>query len=100
MPTAEPYSTITALLTADLPSLPYPQLTNNLLLRLQLNQHLTAFLQHHKHKERTASVGMYGLRLCSHVRPQTPVTYEQDNCRANMPAIYKPDNRRTDMPAT
>ena len=22
---------------------------------------------------------MYGLRLCSHVRPQTPVTYEQDN---------------------
>ena len=28
---------------------------------------------------------MYGLRLCSHVRPQTPVTYKQDNCRANTP---------------
>ena len=52
---------------------------------LQLNQHLTAFLQRHKHKERTASGGMYGPRLHSHVRPQTPVTYEQDNCRANTP---------------
>ena len=37
------------------------------------------------YKERTASGGMYGPRLCSHVRPQTPVTYEQDNCRANTP---------------
>ena len=32
--------------------------------------YLAPFLQHHKHKERTASVGMYGLRLCSHVRPK------------------------------
>jgi hypothetical protein len=52
---------------------------------LQLNQHLAAFLQRHKHKERTASGGMYGPRLRSHVRPQTPVTYEQDNCRASTP---------------
>jgi hypothetical protein len=28
---------------------------------------------------------MYGPRLRSHVRPQTPVTYEWDNCRANTP---------------
>ena len=28
---------------------------------------------------------MYGPRLPSHVRPQTPVTYEWDNCRANTP---------------
>jgi hypothetical protein len=28
---------------------------------------------------------MYGLRLYSHVRPQTPVTYERDNRRANTP---------------
>ena len=28
---------------------------------------------------------MYGPRLRSHVRPQTPVTYEQDNCRTNTP---------------
>ena len=45
----------------------------------------TAFLQHHKHKERTASGGIYGPRLCNHVRPQTPVTYEQDNCHTNTP---------------
>ena len=34
---------------------------------LQLNQHLAAFLQHHKHKERIASVGIYRQRLRSHV---------------------------------
>ena len=28
---------------------------------------------------------MYRLRLYSYVRPQTPVTYKQDNCRANTP---------------
>ena len=39
---------------------------------LQLNQYLTAFLQSHKHKERTASGGIYGQRLCSHVRPKRP----------------------------
>ena len=43
---------------------------------LQLNQHLTTFLQRHKHKERTASNGMYKLRLYSHMRSQTPVTYK------------------------
>ena len=52
----------------------------------------TAFLQHHKHKERTASGGMYGLRLCSYVRPQTPMTYEQDNCRANTPTDKDKDS--------
>ena len=57
---------------------------------LQLNQYLTAFLQRHKHKERTASGGIYGQRLRSHMRPQTPVTYEQDNCRADLPTEYDP----------
>ena len=52
---------------------------------LQLNQHLTTFLQRHKHKERTASSGIYGQRLRGHVRPQTPVTYKWDNCRTNIP---------------
>ena len=28
---------------------------------------------------------MYRLRLYSYVRPQTPVIYKWDNCRANMP---------------
>ena len=28
---------------------------------------------------------MYRLRLYSYIRPQTPVTYKQDNCRANTP---------------
>ena len=46
---------------------------------------IIAFLQHYKHEERTASGGMYRPRLCSHVRPQTPVTYKRDNCRANTP---------------
>ena len=54
------------------------------------NQYLTAFLHRHKHKERTASGGIYGQRLRSHVRPQTPVTYERDNCRANTPTEYEP----------
>ena len=44
-----------------------------------------AFLQHHKYKERTASDGIYRLRLYSHMHPQTPVTYEQDNYCANTP---------------
>ena len=35
---------------------------------------------------------MYGLRLCSHVRPQTPVTYKQDNCRANTPTDKDKDS--------
>jgi hypothetical protein len=53
---------------------------------LQLNQHLTAFLQRHKHKEKKElPVWEHTERLHSHVRPQTPVTYEQDNCRANTP---------------
>jgi hypothetical protein len=32
--------------------------------------HLTALLQHHKHKERTASSGMYRLRLYSYICPK------------------------------
>ena len=51
---------------------------------------ITTFLQHHKHKERTASGGIYGPRLRTHVRPQTPVSYEQDNCRANTPTNTTP----------
>ena len=31
-------------------------------------------------------------RLHSHVRPQTPVTYEQDNCRANTPTDKDKDS--------
>ena len=50
---------------------------------------------------------MYGPRLCSYVRPQTPVTYEQDNCRANTPTdkdkdscqyTYERDNCRANTP--
>ena len=33
---------------------------------------ITAFLRHHKHKERTASGGIYRPRLRSHVRPKRP----------------------------
>ena len=35
---------------------------------------------------------MYGPRLCSYVRPQMPVTYEQDNCRANTPTDKDKDS--------
>ena len=97
-------------------------------IHLQLNQHLTAFLQHHKHKERTASGGMYGQgyvviyvpkrpwpmneitaflqyhkhkektasgriygpKLYSHIHPQTPITYKQDNCHTNTPTNTTP----------
>ena len=40
---------------------------------LQLNQHLTAFLQRHKHKEKKElPVWEHIERLCSHVRPKRP----------------------------
>ena len=35
---------------------------------------------------------MYGLRLCSYMRPQTPVTYERDNRRANTPTDKDKDS--------
>jgi hypothetical protein len=35
---------------------------------------------------------MYGPRLRSHVRPQTPVTYERDNRRANTPTDKDKDS--------
>ena len=61
---------------------------------LQLNQRLTAFLQRHKHKERTASGGIYGQRLRGHVRPKRPWPMNETTDRANVPAIYRPTDRQ------
>ena len=52
--------------------------TNSCCFHLQLNQHLTAFLQYRKHKERTANIGIYYVVTYA----PTPVTYKWDNCRA------------------
>ena len=67
---------------------------------LQLNQYLTAFLQHHKYKERTASIGTYRKVTWPRAPPnahnlqmrQLPCqyTYGQTRIRANTPTNTTP----------
>ena len=65
---------------------------------LQLNQHFAAFLQRHKHIERTASVGMYGQRqdsmpICLRNRPCAGTALPHTIDKPIVPICLRPTNR-------
>ena len=90
-PAADPHSTVAAPPAVDLPLLPYPQPTDNLLLRLQLNQRLAAFLRCRKHEERTASVGIYYVVTCApnarDLRMRQLPSYSTTSTKKELPVV-------------